>query len=134
MYNGIPVPLPIWFTKGHNAKLTKFSMLENFPNYIKNISEEHSASILQELHERQYYKPQGRPPYSPEVIRYALLLRYTSAQAYRLLLEKLPLPSFSTLEKLTKGGVNSLKPAKKLLEKGINFFHGCSDNQFCLDV
>ena len=29
--NGIPAPLPRWFTQGHNAKLTKFSMLENFP-------------------------------------------------------------------------------------------------------
>lgn len=29
-FNGTPLPLPRWFTHGHNAKLNKMSMLENF--------------------------------------------------------------------------------------------------------
>ena len=27
-YNGIPLPLPLWFVNGHNAKLDKLSMLD----------------------------------------------------------------------------------------------------------
>ena len=41
--------------------------------------------------------------YSPRLIRYALQLRYTSLQRYKLLLEELPLPSVSFLKKLTSG-------------------------------
>ena len=33
-FNGHPVPLPAWFTKGRNATLTRFSQLNNFPNAI----------------------------------------------------------------------------------------------------
>ena len=72
------------------------------------------------MRKRQHYKSKGRPPrppYSAELIRYALLLQYTSAQAYRMLLEKFPLPSFSLLEKIQKGGVDSVKAAKALKEK-----------------
>ena len=117
-YNGNPVPLPVWFVNGHNARLTHVSMLENFPGHIKNAAEQHPYSLLEELGKRQNYKPKGRPPYSAEMIRYALLLRYTSAQAYKMLLEKFPLPSFSLLQKLHKGGVGSIKAAKVLMEKG----------------
>ena len=115
-YNDRPLPLPKWFVQGHNAKLTRRSMLENFPSYIKSTASEHPLPILDELQKRQFFKPKGRPPFSVEMIRYALLLRYTSAQAYRLLLEQFPLPSFSLLSKL-HGGVDSVKAAKLLLEK-----------------
>ena len=67
---------------------------------------------------RQHYKPKGCPPFSADLIRYALLLRYTSRQAYKLLLEKFPLPSFSLLEKIQSGGVGSITAVKSLLEKG----------------
>ena len=69
-------------------------MLENFPTYIKNVVEEDPYSILNELQnelqKRQQYEPKGRPPFSADLIRYALLLCYTSRQAYKLLLEKFP--------------------------------------------
>ena len=39
-------------------------------------------------------------------------------QSYKLLLEKFPLPSISTLHRIQTGGVDSLKAAKKLREKG----------------
>ena len=52
------------------------------------------------------------------MIRFALHLRYTSLQSYKLLLEKFPLPSISTLHRIQAGGVDSLKAAKKLREKG----------------
>ena len=48
------------------------------------------------------------------ISRYAFLLRYTSAQSYKLLLDQLPLLSFSLLKKLTTGSVDSLKCVKKL--------------------
>ena len=34
-YNGHPVPLPAFFTVGRNAKLTRFSQLNEFPNAIR---------------------------------------------------------------------------------------------------
>ena len=66
----------------------------------------------------QHYKPQVRPPYSAELIRFAILLRYTSYQSYKLLLEKLPLPSLSLIKKLTRGNIDTLKCAKILLQNG----------------
>ena len=116
--NGILVPLPKWFVKGHNAKLTKLSMLENFPAYLTDVAEKTSSSILDELRNRQFYKSQGQPPYSPEILRYALLLRYTSPQCYRRLKDQFPLPSTSLLSKLHHGGPTSLQVAKRLLEAG----------------
>ena len=116
-YYGNPIPLPQWFVKGHNAKLTRFSMLENFPPYIQSIVIEHPNSILKELQKIQHFKP-NNPSFSVELIRYSLLLRYTSPQAYKLLVEQLPFPSFSSLEKIQKGDVESITAAKSLLGKG----------------
>ena len=117
-YNGDPVPLPPWFIKGRNAKLTRASMLENLPAYIRNVAVETPFTLLEELKARKNYKPKGRPPYSTAMIRFALHLRHTSAQAYRLLLEKFLLPSFSLLNKIQKGGVDAVKAIKFLLERG----------------
>ena len=117
-YNGIPLPLPSWFVKGHNARLDKLSMLENFPPYIRSTAIENQQVLLNELKERELYKPKGRPPFSASMIRFALHLRYTSLQAYKLLLEKFPLPSISLLNKIQQGGVDSIKALKVLKEKG----------------
>ena len=117
-YNGDPVPLPPWFVKGRSAKLTRPSMLENLPPYIRSIAEESTFTILEELKERKNYKPKGRPPYSAALLRFALHLRYTSAQAYRQLLEMFPLPSFSLLSKIQQGGVDAVKAIRLLMEKG----------------
>ena len=131
--NGNPIPLPQWFIHGNKAKLTKFRMSENYPIYIKNVVEEYPYSILNELQKRYYhiistnpsaragydtrsifkrslinqkaefYKPKSRPPFSEDLIRYALLLRYTSRQACKLHLGNFPLPYFSLLEKIQTG-------------------------------
>ena len=116
-YKGYHVPLPEWFRSGHNCKLNRFSMLENFPAYLKNKSTEINT-ILTEFNEIKYYKPQGRPTYSSSVIRYALLLRHTSAQSYKLLLDQLPLPSFSLLRKIQSGGLDAIKAIQLLLDNG----------------
>ena len=91
-------------------------MIENFPTYIKNVEDPYL--ILNELQKRQRYKPKGSPPFSADLIRYALLLCYTSSQGYKLLLEKFPLPSFTLLEQIQSGGVGSITAVKSLLEKG----------------
>ena len=119
-FKGHPVPLPAWFTKGRNATLTRFSQLNNFPDAIRVVSEETecSRSLLNEMLDISNYQAKGRPPYSSAMIRFALHLRYTSLQSYKLFLEKFPLPSISTLHRIQAGGVDSLKAAKKPREKG----------------
>ena len=44
--------------------------------------------------------------------------RYTSRQSYKLLLEEMPLPSFSLLKKLSQGGIAPMKALMLLLENG----------------
>ena len=113
-YKGIPVPLPNWFRQS-GCKLTNKSMMINFLNYLK-IKNENNASILEELRELGFKKA---PIYSSRIIRYALLLRYTSFQAYKLLQEEFPLPSLSLLNKISSGGVDPVKAAKLLLDKEL---------------
>ena len=117
-FSGNPLPLPYWFVRGTNAKLSRFGMLINLAPYIRNFSEQNPYSLIEELENRRNYKPKGQPPFSSEMIRYALLLRYTSLQLYKLLLEKFPLPSTSLLNKLQHGGVDAFKAVKVLREKG----------------
>ena len=118
------LPLPQWFVQSHNATLKKVSYLENFPAYIQNTATDNYNELLNELNQRNFYKPQGRPPYSASMIRYALHLRYTSLQAYRLLLEKFPMQSLLLLHKIQRGGVDALKALKALYEKG-SFSRDC---------
>ena len=49
--------------------------------------------------------------------RYALHLRYTSLQAYRLFFERFPMPYLSLLKKIQQGGVDMLNVLKALHEK-----------------
>ena len=56
-----PVPLPDWFSRERNSKLTRFSMLKNLPIYWKSFADDHS--LLSELQKRKHYKPKGQPPY-----------------------------------------------------------------------
>ena len=93
-------------------------MLENFPSDISSVVDDNPSSVLDELREREHYEAKGCLPYSPEIMRYTLLLPYTSAQSYKLLLEKFPLPSFSLLRQLHKGGAASVRAAKILLSQG----------------
>ena len=89
-------------------------MMENFPVYFQSQAETFS-SVFDELRE---YKFNKRPVYSAKVIRYALFLRYTSIQSYKILLEDFPLPSLSLLQKIASGIINFLKCAEKLRNDG----------------
>ena len=92
-------------------------MLDNFPYYLKTLKDG-KFPLLAELQSRQHYKPQGRPPYSSEMIRLALLLRYTSAQAYKILLRNFPFPSVSLLRNLKSENVDAVRAARLLKKKG----------------
>ena len=117
-FSGNPLPLPYWFVCGRNAKFSRFGMLTNLAPYIRNFSEQNPYSIIEELAKRRNYKSKGHPPFSSEMIWYALLLRYTSLQSYKLLLENFPLASISLLSILQQGGVDAFKAVKILCEKG----------------
>ena len=115
---GIPVPLPKWFREGSVCKLTSASMLVNFVSYMHEVAKNVSKSVLSDLYKLSLYKPQGRPIYTNEIIRFSLMHRYTSKQAYTLLLEEFPLPSLSYLKSLSKGGIDPLSGLLLLLENG----------------
>ena len=87
--DGLPISLPKWFSEGRTSKFERFSMLANFPAYLAIHAKDNPSGIMDELRRRQNCSPKGRPPFSPEPLRYSLLLRYTSPQTYRLLLEQL---------------------------------------------
>ena len=97
-----------------HAILEKVSYLQNFPAYIRNRANEH----LDELNQRSFYKPHGRPQYLASMIWYALHLRYTSLQANRLLLEKFVMLSLPLIIKIQQGAVDALKALKTVHEKG----------------
>ena len=121
-YKGSPVPLPEWFRKGRDCKLSRKSMLQNLPNYVK-LEGEQTSSIFEELKQIQFQK---KPKYSNNVIRYALLLRYTSLQSYRLVANDFPLPSLSFLKKITQGGIDAVKALANVERKGKDFQGRCS--------
>ena len=110
-FKSLPLPLPQWFRNGRNCTLTSKSMLVNLSTYIRN-ENENNSSIIEELRELKFQKC---PIYSARIIRYALLVRYTSFQAYKLLLEEFPMPYLSLLEKISKGGVDPVKSSANLL-------------------
>lgn len=114
-YAGSPVPLPRWFCHGTHAKLTSKSMLENFPKYVRNENEKH-GSILEELKHLKFTK--SAPTYSANLIRYALMLRYSSLPAYKLLQNEFNLPSISFLRKLTSGNIDAMASANLLKSSG----------------
>ena len=115
-YNGNPIPLPKLFRKT-KCKISSKGMLDNFSSHIDNAIEELGSEVLLELNRLRFYKPQGRPQYSNNVLKFALMQRYTSRQAYEMLLEELPLPSLSYLKSLAEGGVEPVQALKLKLEK-----------------
>ena len=98
-HKNAPISLPAWFWEGQNTYLTSKTMIVNFISYINEKSEEHH-DILEEMNRLKFQKT---PCYSYNLIRYALELRYTSLQAYKLLSKEMSLPSLSFLRNLASG-------------------------------
>ena len=115
-YNGYHLPLPQWSRIGNDRTMRRKLMLINFPPYMRNKGNEMST-VLQEMSSVQFRKSQGRPKYSASMILYTLLLRFTSCQAYKIMLEQLPLPSLSLLRNINAGSVDAIKAAKLLLDR-----------------
>ena len=100
------VPLPQWFCRGQDCRLQRESMLKNFPVYLESYIENISP-IFHELQKCMFTK---KPVHLAEIVRYALLFRYTSIQSYRVLLEHFPLPSL--LHKISSGMIDAVKCAQ----------------------
>ena len=89
-------------------------MLKNFPVYLRTYADNHS-SIFEELLQYRFTK---KPIYSANIIRYSLLLRYTSIQSYKVSLQDFPLPSLSLLQKISSGTIDAVKCANALRIEG----------------
>ena len=74
-FNGLSLPIPQWFRQDRDTRLSSKSMLQNFVSYIK-IKSESPGTVGDEL---QKVKLMKRPSYSSNTVRYALMMRYTSA-------------------------------------------------------
>ena len=79
------------------------------------MAEENGLAIEDEIHQLRFKK---KPIYSSSLLRYALTLRYTSMQSYKLLQEEFNMPSVSLLKKLTHGSLDTVKAAKLLQQSG----------------
>ena len=98
-HKNIPVPLPEWFRQGRNTFLTSKSMIVNFVSYLNERSKERNA-LLEEINSLAHQK---HPTYSYNMILFALELRYTSVQAYKMLSKEMMPPSLTFLRNLTRG-------------------------------
>ena len=114
-YKGSPISLPEWFRKGSKCILNSKDILQNFPAYIKQEAEKLGGGILEELVNIQFKKC---PVYSANLIRHALILRYTSLAAYKQIVNELNFPSVSMLRKITSGKVDAIKSLETLRENG----------------
>lgn len=110
------MPLPAWIYDGMHGTLRSADQIQlladDMVHRVENVGS--SNDLLDEMCKRIHYAPRGRPIYSTEMIRLALLLRHTSLQAYRLLTGRFPLPSVSLLRKLQQGGVDSVQAIVRL--------------------
>ena len=112
--NGCTVPLPQWFHQGQHCRLSRKSILVNFPLYLESYIGEISP-IFDELQKHMFTK---KPVYSAEIGRYALLLRYTSIQLCRILPGHFPFPPLSILHKIRRGTIDAVKWAQTLRNEG----------------
>ena len=53
-FSGSPIPLPPWFVKRKDSRLTKKSYLENFPPYVRSFSDNRATNIMDELQQIRY--------------------------------------------------------------------------------
>ena len=72
-YRGFHVPLPDWFRAVHDCKLSKKSVLKNFPPCIRSRGEQMSP-ILQEINDMELYKTKDLPQLSSLMIMLYFLL------------------------------------------------------------
>ena len=108
-YEGCHIPLPNYIDRAEGSRLTSLNMLSNLPVHCRNVEGTCETNVIKELLQLQYYNPKGRPPYSTSVLRFALIMRYTSNSAYQYLKNFLPLPTNSLLCKLKSQSIDTSK-------------------------
>ena len=120
-YEGCPVPLPEYISSSKGSKITSLDILINLPNYIRKAVTTSNVSIdvIKELVKLSYYRIKGVPKYSPQTLRFALQLRYTSHGAYAFLKQYMTLPSERLLRDLKLKSLDSGKCMSKLREEGL---------------
>ena len=69
-----------------------------------------NKTIFDELKEVRF---KMSPVYAPDIIRFALMLRYTSVQLYKLLLDEFRLPSLPLLRKIVTGSIDAAMKLKE---------------------
>ena len=111
-YKGRRLTYPPWIRCLPHCALTKKSQVLELFNYVKNCGETSEQTFLEELKSASY--SQGSVPYSSEIIRFALRLRYTSLSAYEFSAKYLPLPSLRTLRRISSGDIDSWKLVSSL--------------------
>ena len=84
------------------------------PNFF---SKRHSETITQteELHEQRFKK---ETLFSKYYMVRITLLKYTSIQPYKMLLEDFPLPYLSLSSKISKGKIDAIKCSKAFKKDG----------------
>ena len=93
--------------------------LQNLPNYCRNFDSKYDVDIIKELIQLCYFSPRGRPKYSSQVVRFSLLLRYTSNSAYSFLKKYIPLPSNSLLRKLKSPSIDNCQALQVLRDQNL---------------
>ena len=66
-----------------------------------------------------------KPVYSTEILRHALLLRHTSIQPYRILLQHFPLRSILLLYEISSGTIDAVKCARTLIDEAKIYSNVC---------
>ena len=111
-FKGAPVSLPNVFVMEKIAVCLAKVCLKTFPLIYS-----HERNYLP-LNLKSYTNIDFSANYSANVIRYALFLRYTSTQSFKILLEDFPLQSLSLLSKNSKGKIDAIKYAQALKKYG----------------
>ena len=104
-----PVPILKWFTATRSAKIISKSMLPNFTFHMR-CEYEKQDPVLEEVGKLRFTN--SKPVYSANFVRDALMLRYSSRSAYKLLLTEFNLPSISFLRKVTSGNLDYIASAE----------------------
>ena len=117
-YEGVPLPLPAYICK-QSGKLHSLDLLTNLPSYCRNATCSYDVGVIKKLVNVSYYSPKGGPKYSSDVLKFALMLRYTSHSAYQFLSNFLPLPSEPLLRKLKSRSVITSDALCLLRDNGL---------------
>ena len=125
-YDGSPILLPSYIQETTGHKLTHLDVLENLPNYCRNFHSDCDVDVIKELIQLCYYSPCGGPKYSSQVLRFSLMLRYTSNSAYNFNKKYIPLPSNSLLRKLKSPSIDNCQALHCLRDTN------CIDNDIAL--